>query len=207
MREYLTVAGAAEAELTVKKSRFIGWLYPSGAEADIAAGLAAARAKWPRATHYCHGAILREPVLLERFSDDGEPSGTAGRPMLEVLRGAGLADVTAVVTRYFGGVLLGTGGLVRAYTETVQAALQQADIQRMVPGLKLVVHMEYGAYNQFMNKLFPLAIGAVESQFTDKVVLRLQIPQAIAVDFEQKLREFCQAEPETVETLYVPMKI
>jgi uncharacterized YigZ family protein len=201
---YWTVAAPAEAEVTVKRSRFIGLVAPARTPEDISRHLAYARTRWPRASHYCHASVLHTP-FLERISDDGEPSGTAGKPMLAVLRGAGLADVTAVVTRYFGGTLLGTGGLVRAYAQALQEALKTASRVRMAPGFRLSLRMAYTLYDSFMHKLAPLAVGAVESVFTDEVLIGLTIPAAAAEAFERRLEALGPVSREGRQALYVPV--
>ncbi|SDB80671.1 uncharacterized protein, YigZ family [Raineyella antarctica] len=122
------------AELEVKRSRFITWLRRAGDEAEARRLLADARETFPDARHHCSAWVISVPDAqpLWHSSDDGEPSGTAGRPMLDVLVGSGLTDVAVVVVRYFGGTLLGTGGLVRAYSEAVSGALALAPRVRLV---------------------------------------------------------------------------
>jgi len=125
---YLTVAAAATAEIEVKRSRFLGQVARVRTEEQARAVVERARKEHWDARHHCSAFVLGPDAAVLRSSDDGEPSGTAGAPMLEVLRGRGVSDVAAVVTRYFGGVLLGAGGLVRAYSEAVRAALDAADL-------------------------------------------------------------------------------
>lgn len=117
-------------ELEIRRSRFITWLARAEDEAAARALVDEARRTYPDARHHCSAFIVRVPGanLVERSSDDGEPAGTAGMPMLEVLRGSGLVDVAAVVVRYFGGVKLGTGGLVRAYSDAVRSALDDVAV-------------------------------------------------------------------------------
>jgi len=117
-------------ELEIRRSRFITWLRRAGEEAAARELVDEARHTYPDARHHCSAFVVRVPGanLVERSSDDGEPAGTAGMPMLEVLRGSGLVDVAAVVVRYFGGVKLGTGGLVRAYSDAVRSALDEAPV-------------------------------------------------------------------------------
>lgn len=128
--EDLRLARAVVTETDVRRSRFVTWLRRVEDEAGARAVVAEARAAHPAARHHCSAFILDVPgaIRTERSSDDGEPAGTAGMPMLEVLRGAGLTDVCAVVTRYFGGIKLGTGGLVRAYSDAVRTALAEAEL-------------------------------------------------------------------------------
>lgn len=130
MTTFLTVAGAATAEVEDRGSRFLCTLRRV-ADEDAARGLVTAlrREHWD-ARHHCSAFVLGPDGALQRCSDDGEPAGTAGAPMLEVLRGAGVSDVAAVVSRWFGGTLLGAGGLVRAYGDAVRAALAEAGTLR-----------------------------------------------------------------------------
>ena len=114
-------------EFEVKRSRFIGWIARATTEEEAREVINAAREEYPDARHHCSAFIVHQDAAqpLERSSDDGEPSGTAGKPMLEVLKGSGMQDVVAVAIRYFGGIKLGTGGLVSAYTESVADTLEQ----------------------------------------------------------------------------------
>ncbi len=130
MNDHKTLRSGCAATLTEKRSRFIAALAPAKNEDEARAFIARVKAEHRDARHNCFAYILSDGTV--RYSDDGEPSGTAGAPMNAVLSGAGLADVVCVVTRYFGGVLLGEGGLVRAYSGAVKAALEQADIAQVV---------------------------------------------------------------------------
>lgn len=125
-----TIRTSVRTELVISRSRFITHLSPAADPDEARAVVADLRSEFPDARHHCSAWIVRVEGELDRehSSDDGEPSGTAGRPMLDVLRGAGLTDVAAVVVRYFGGILLGTGGLVRAYSDSVSGAIAEAEI-------------------------------------------------------------------------------
>lgn len=127
---YLTVRASALAEIEVKRSRFLCRVEPAGSVEAARAVVEEQRKRHWDARHHCSAFVLGPAGDVQRSSDDGEPSGTAGAPMLEVLRGRGVTDVVAVVTRYFGGVLLGAGGLVRAYSEAVRAGLDVAGVRR-----------------------------------------------------------------------------
>ena len=128
--DYLMPAGYGTGEYTEKRSRFIGQLWPVESEAEALGRIAAVKKEHYDARHNCFAYIVRDGGVV-RYGDDGEPQGTAGQPILAVLSGAGLTDVCCTVTRYFGGVLLGTGGLVRAYTAAAKAALEDAGVQQM----------------------------------------------------------------------------
>lgn len=125
-RSYTTIAAAVVTETEISRSRFLCHLAPAGDEEAARGHIAAVRALHPRARHHCTAFVLGPEGQLQRTNDDGEPSGTAGAPMLEALTAGGLSDVAAVVVRYFGGVLLGTGGLARAYRGSVAGAVDQA---------------------------------------------------------------------------------
>ncbi len=127
-RRYLTLASPASAELEVKRSRFVCDVAPVPSEEDARAFVESVRSATRDARHHCTAFVLGPDGGTQRSNDDGEPSGTAGAPMLDVLRGQGLTDVVAVVTRWFGGTLLGTGGLIRAYGDAVAAAVDGATV-------------------------------------------------------------------------------
>lgn len=123
---------ASEIDLEIKRSHFLGLAARTTSEAQAREFIASRRALYPDARHHCSAFIIANPgaTPTERSNDDGEPSGTAGKPMLEVVRGSQIFDVTVVVTRYFGGTLLGTGGLVRAYSQATTQALEQLSLRR-----------------------------------------------------------------------------
>ena len=125
---YRTLAAPAEAEIEIKKSRFIGFLAPVADEAEARDVIAQRRSAHPKARHHCTAFVLDSDSRTQRFNDDGEPAGTAGAPILAVVTGHSLTCVVAVVTRYFGGTLLGAGGLVRAYGQATSAAVDTAKI-------------------------------------------------------------------------------
>jgi len=150
------VAKEASAELKVKNSRFVGTVCPVWSEGDAAAFLARMRAKYADASHNVFAYRVSaggasSGSLLERQSDDGEPSGTGGKPVLDVLAGMGLVNVCANVTRYFGGTLLGTGGLARAYPSAARVALAQAEISEYRRLLPMRLSLPYGVYDKFMH--------------------------------------------------------
>lgn len=143
-RSYLTLAGRCSSEIEVRRSRFVCDLERVESEAVAREFIEAVRASSREARHHCTAFILGPPDgQTQRSNDDGEPSGTAGAPMLEVLRGRGVSDVVAVVTRWFGGVLLGTGGLIRAYGDAVGAALDSATLVTRQLRLEVVVEVSH----------------------------------------------------------------
>ena len=152
---YRSVHAKAAAEIIEKKSRFIGEIFPAATEEEALAHIAAVRKQYHDARHHCSAFICGTRGELLRSSDDGEPQGTAGKPILAVLTGAGLTNTLIVVTRYFGGTLLGTGGLTRAYTEAAQAALSAAQIDTHTLGRDLTATVSYalsGAAERHLRK-------------------------------------------------------
>ena len=145
LKPYRTVKGSSETEYVVSRSRFIGRCFPVTSEAEAAQILELIRIQHWDATHNCYAYRLKNGAA--RFSDDGEPQGTAGMPMLEVLKKRDLCDVLVVSTRYFGGILLGAGGLVRAYTRSASDAAEQADELWMLPCTGFRLHVDYPYWN------------------------------------------------------------
>lgn len=174
MKAYRTIAGPGEAEIIVKKSRFIGQAIPAASEEEAAAFVAEVKKKHREAAHNCHAWII-DP-LNQRSNDDGEPSGTAGRPMLEILRREELEHVVVVVTRYFGGILLGTNGLVRAYGHACKAALDAAGMGRRLPYQKLTATVDYSLWGKLENQLREREITVLDTAFTDMVRVTLGLP-------------------------------
>lgn len=151
MGTYQCLKEGGVGEIREKKSRFIATLRPVTTEEEATAFINETKKKYWDAKHNCSAFVIGRNSELTRCSDDGEPSGTAGRPMLEVLTGAGLTDVCVVVTRYFGGVLLGTGGLIRAYQAAVKEGLANAKIVKRMPGTVYSVQADYSNAGRLQN--------------------------------------------------------
>ena len=159
-----------------KKSRFIATVRKCESEEQAAAFIEEMKKKYWDARHNCSAYCIGARGELTRCSDDGEPSGTAGRPMLEVLTGEGIHNAAVVVTRYFGGVLLGTGGLVRAYTHAVQEGLKNCRIGWMRRGFEVKVVTDYSGIGKILYLLGEAGIEPVHSDYADKVTLQLLVP-------------------------------
>lgn len=187
--DIITIAAPAQAEFTEKKSRFIGYISPAADEQAAQAFLQEIRARHRDATHNCYAWQAGANAEFQRSSDDGEPSGTAGRPILEVIRGAGLTNVVIVVTRYFGGILLGTGGLVRAYTQAAQQAVQAAELVRLVPARSLALSLTYADWPRLEPLLAGLGCRVEDVRFTDKVDVRLLAPLAASEGLPARLAD------------------
>ena len=173
MQEYLTVKSEYSGEYTEKRSKFIGVIAPVSDENEAAAQLAKIRAANFGANHNVYAYVLKNGSA--RFSDDGEPHKTAGKPVLDVINGAGLKDVIITVTRYFGGVLLGTGGLVRAYTVAAKAAVDAADIMRMCECERFFVACEYSDHAKLLSVIAANGGTVENTDFSDRVSLKFVI--------------------------------
>ena len=177
MREkYKTVYQGGEAELTEKKSRFIATVRPVRTEEEALYFIEEMRKKYWDARHNCYAYTVGENRQYTRASDDGEPAQTAGRPMLDVLLGADLYDTAVVVTRYFGGILLGTGGLVRAYSGAVSLGLEASVIIEKTAGVCWEVQTDYSDYGRLQYLAASQGIAILDTAFTDLVVMKLLIP-------------------------------
>ena len=150
---YLTVDGVTENAVEIKRSKFIATLSHVESGEDAEAFVRAVRKRYPDATHNCYAYIADELGNETRFSDDGEPGGTAGQPMLEVLRKKGIVKAAVVVTRYFGGIKLGAGGLVAAYTDSVTEVLDAAGIRRMTECAEVTVECDYSDHSAIESAL------------------------------------------------------
>ena len=186
---YRVLLSGGEGEYVEKKSRFIATIRRCETEEDAVRFIEEMKKKYWDARHNCSAFVIGSRGELTRCSDDGEPSGTAGRPMLEVLMGEGIRNIAVVVTRYFGGVLLGTGGLVRAYTQAVKEGLKNCTVGQMRFGYKLEVTTDYNGIGKIQYLLASQGIEPISSDYTEKVVLTLIIP---AEDVEHLHKELVE---------------
>ncbi|KQV67847.1 hypothetical protein ASC64_11635 [Nocardioides sp. Root122] len=178
MTSYLTVAGPADAEVEDRGSRFLCTLRRVADEDEARALVAALRREHADARHHCSAFVLGPRGDVQRSSDDGEPAGTAGAPMLDVLRGAGVSDVAAVVTRWFGGTLLGAGGLVRAYGDAVRAALAEAGTVRRSLVTELALDLDHADAGRVEGELRARGVSVLEVAYDARVRLLLAAPPA-----------------------------
>lgn len=170
---YRTIQGPAAGEFEVKRSRFLGELTRVESEEHAREVIAQARSKYWDARHHCSAFLLGPTPDVERSSDDGEPAGTAGAPMLEVLKGAQVSDVLAVVIRWFGGTLLGAGGLVRAYSDGVRAALDNARIIERHLLTEVEVTLGHDIAGRFEADIRSQGITVLDTQYSSRVTFRL----------------------------------
>lgn len=187
---YRILAEGGTGELVEKKSRFLATLRPVATEAEAEAFITEMKKKYWDASHNCSAFVLGPGAELTRCSDDGEPSGTAGRPMLEALLGERVRNAAVVVTRYFGGTLLGTGGLARAYTGAVKAGLAGCVTAVMRHGFEIAVETDYNGIGKILYLLGQRGLEPVEADYGEQVRLTLRVP---AVETEALEREVMDA--------------
>ena len=175
--EYRTIYQGGEDEIVEKKSRFISYAKPVKTDEEAREFIEKTKKKYWDARHNCFAYVIGERGQLQRCSDDGEPNGTAGKPMLDVLLGNELRNVAVVVTRYFGGTLLGTGGLVRAYSQAVKAGLQASVVITKILGVKLHIETDYTTFGKIQYILAQRELKILDTVYTDKVELEVLIPK------------------------------
>lgn len=187
MENYLTLTSSSEGYYEEKRSRFISAVIPCCSEEKVSEIMAEIKSKYWDARHNVYAFILRDGTA--RFSDDGEPHGTAGKPVFDVLMGSGLQDVLVVVTRYFGGVLLGTGGLVRAYSSAARDAIDNAQAVEMCQCVTYTISCPYPDH-QRLERLIEDCFGSIENcEFAVDVTVTVSFKLEHCDDFLNKLRE------------------
>lgn len=175
LEPYKIIEYGGTGEIEEKKSRFIAHVAAASTEEEALAFIEAKKKQFWDARHNCYAYILGEQAQTMRFSDDGEPAGTAGRPILEVLMGSGIRNLVVVVTRYFGGTLLGTGGLVRAYTQATQAGLAASDVRTMYYGYEAEVVTDYNGIGKIQYLLGQRSIPQENADYAEQVTIRFHI--------------------------------
>lgn len=203
MKPYKSVKQCSEAEYTVNRSRFIGRCFPVESEEAALCLLGDIRKKHWDATHNCFAYRIGENAAA-RFSDDGEPGGTAGKPIMDVLTGRGLTNVLCVVTRYFGGILLGAGGLVRAYSKSAADAVTKAGVVSFLPGTILDIPMDYSRYGALEG--FIRANAEVRNvAFAQNVVVTVAVEDTNLLKFMKEVTERSDGRctPVTIGTGYM----
>ena len=174
MNEFVTISEHDTAEIIEKKSRFIANIFHVENIEQVEEQLNKIKKQHYSARHNCYAyRIIKNDMIIEKSSDDGEPSGTAGAPMLNILSKNNLCNILIVVTRYFGGILLGTGGLVRAYSSSVQAGLASSQIVTRISGSKLQIATDYTGLGKIQYILGESGIQILDTQYTDQVVLEV----------------------------------
>lgn len=188
-KEYKTIIESGTGEYVEKKSRFIGYVRHVESEEEADSFITEIKKKHYDARHNCYAYSVGEEDVIQRFSDDGEPSGTAGKPILEVITGNGLNNVCIVVTRYFGGTLLGTGGLVRSYTEACKECIAATGIVTKKCVIPLVITTNYNDLGKIQYILGQNGIDISDSAYGEKVVLTANVIVEDIDRIEKKLTE------------------
>ena len=194
---YTTLEGEGEAEFVEKKSVFIGHAAPVKSEEEAQAFVKKYKNQYMDARHNVW-AYLMKGEIIARYSDDGEPQGTAGVPVLDTIRKSGVTDAVVVVTRYFGGILLGAGGLVRAYSHTAKLALEAAHIITYEQYTELELTCSYSDYQRYI-ALLP-SFGAIvdETDFSDRVILHFSVKDTVVNDLFAKIQEMSGGRDEAI---------
>lgn len=189
-KSYKILFEGKSAEIVEKKSRFIANLLPVNSEEEAIKYIDQIKKQYWDARHNCYAYVIGDNNELQRFSDDGEPGGTAGKPMLEVLLGEEVHNVVVVVTRYFGGVLLGTGGLVRAYGRTTKAGLEASIIKERVEGYKVKIDTDYNGIGKIQYIMSNIGINIHDEEYTDKVTINITVRLD---DYENLIKQVTEA--------------
>ena len=187
MKAYRTLGQRASAEFVEKKSRFIGHACPVETEEEALAFLESIRREHRDATHNCYAYTVGQNMGIMRYSDDGEPGGTAGLPMMDVLKKRDVRNCCVVVTRYFGGVLLGAGGLVRAYTHGTAIALDAARVVVMEPSRHLLCEVAYPMWDRVQHWLKDQPVQVLSTEFTTAVTFTLAVRERDEAEVEAGL--------------------
>ena len=207
MSDYIIPAGYGEAEYIDKKSRFIGQVQHVESVSEAMAFVDAVRKKYADATHNVWAYVLADGQM--RWSDDGEPGGTSGQPTLNVFRSANVCDVACVVTRYFGGTLLGSGGLVRAYSKAASMALEAAGRARMAEWRGVSVECTYAQYERIRRLLEAAGAADIEGGFGEFVTITALLPEATAEPFGERLTDTTagQARFTLLGSVFLPQRL
>ncbi len=188
MKEYKTVEKENYDEFVEKKSKFIGYVKPVKTQEEAVSFVNSIKSKHWDATHNVYAYVLRENNI-QRYSDDGEPSGTAGVPVLDVILKNNLVDVCVVVTRYFGGILLGAGGLVRAYSHGSKIAVESGNIITMAPCKIMSVNVQYNFYDRMNILLNDFGANIEKSDFSNDVHIEFTLKESLVKDLQDKLTD------------------
>lgn len=186
---YITIRNQGEDRFEEKKSEFIGYAKRVENEDDAKAFVNEIKNIHKQATHNCWAYVIGENMNTQRYSDDGEPQGTAGIPILEVMKKSNITDCAIVVTRYFGGILLGTGGLNRAYTKGASVAIKSAGIVEKVLGLKLSFEMEYDLFGKVQYICGQKSWHIEDTEYTDKVIVHILCEKTLLDEIEGEIVE------------------
>ncbi len=177
MADYKIVYSGGSDEIVEKKSRFIANVFPVSEEEEVLQIIEDTRKKYWDARHNCYAYVIGSNDEITRCSDDGEPSGTAGRPILEVITGSGIHNALIIVTRYFGGTLLGTGGLVRAYSKSAQAGIAASKVVIRENGRKASIKTDYNGIGKIQYIAGNMELTTLDTDYSDIVKIELLVPE------------------------------
>lgn len=208
-KEIRTVYSPSEYEKTIEKSKFITYLAHVENEEDARTFIAKIRQKHSTATHVCYAFVGDKLGNLQRFSDDGEPQGTAGVPMLEVLKAKKLYETAVAVVRYFGGIKLGAGGLVRAYSSSVAEALDGADIRSLQICAEYTVQADYAGVDGVNQYLSTHACALLNTEYGEKVTFLIAVKKTEEESFVSGLIDYMQGKVQCTRgtEYYAPFKV
>ncbi|MDO5521178.1 MAG: YigZ family protein [bacterium] len=193
IEQYKEIYEGGTDEIVEKKSRFIATVFPVKAEQEAVRLIEETKKKNWDARHNCFAYVIGPRHELQRFSDDGEPSGTAGKPILDVLLGEDVHNALIIVTRYFGGTLLGTGGLVRAYQGASKAGLLSSQIITKKSGSKILIKTDYNNVGKIQYIFGQMEIDVLESEYTDEVQFTIAVEASVSPSLEKKIQEATSA--------------
>ena len=198
---YLTISSESRTEIKVKGSRFIGRTFLVGSVEAAHDRLATVRKKEHQASHHCYAHIIGLRKAQEfKYSDDGEPSGTAGRPIYDLLAGRKITNVLLVVTRYFGGTKLGTGGLARAYTDAARAVMNRSGSRENFITRQFRFDFDFSLYDRWQREIHRLGAVVTDSRFSDRVMLQVEIRESLAEQLVSAFTELTSGKGEVEET-------
>ena len=189
MIRHKAVYRGGSGEIVEKKSRFIANIKSVETVEEAQVYIEEMKKKYWDARHNCSAFSVGTEQVTTRCSDDGEPSGTAGKPILEVISGSGIHNIVVVVTRYFGGTLLGTGGLVRAYTDATRAGIENSDIVEKIPGRRVDIAMDYTDLGKLQYMLAQNEVLTEDTEYTDKVIIHALFPESDKEKLKKKITE------------------
>ena len=176
MKDFIVVKEGAEGIYEEKKSRFIAKVYKTDNESEAGSYIEEARKKYWDARHNCYAyRVLEKETVYEKSSDDGEPSGTAGAPMLNILQGSNLCNIIVIVTRYFGGILLGTGGLVRAYSDATKKAIQKSELLFQKDGFEIELETDYSNLENFKYYCKSNDINIINIDYSENIRIKIEM--------------------------------
>lgn len=199
MKPYQTLGARKSAEMIERKSRFIGHAAPVANEEEALAFLKEIRDGHREASHNCYAYIIGQNEGIMRYNDDGEPGGTAGQPILSVLRARHVVDAVVMVTRYFGGILLGAGGLVRAYGQTAALAIDAAKVVTIEPTVRMLVEVAYPLWDSFLYALKNAPVRMEDTEFAATVVVTLSMREADEAEMLTLFARVTDGQAETLE--------